>query len=330
MTIEEDMEYGFTKCNSQVLPRFCQFETGTACNVKPNCFMCPHSKMGRSGSAKWSTLIKVIEEIIPYTDACSPFLMQEPLLEPRLIPLLNDIKYTSPSTTISLYTNMALMTEEMAEAILKTRAVGSVSMSFYGPTEELYNKWQPSLDWEQTKENIRRFGRMRNATGRKRPQIELHYLCVKELMYWWPEIYATWQPHVDRICIVPFDTFHGDIPNMGFPEFFNLFHDESTEKSKNPMNYLDDPEKRAPCKRLWNTMSIHFNGDIVPCCIDYQGEMPMGNINKENAKLIWHNDKFNDLRRLHLERRFDEIPMCKNCTVWQYTGDDKWQKKWTE
>ena len=213
---EEDLEYGFKYCNSKTLPTFCQFETGTACNVTPNCLMCVHSEMGRSGSAKWSTLIEIIEEILPYTASCCPFLMQEPLLEPRLVPLLNDIKYTTPTTKIGLYTNMALMTEELAEALLATRALETVSISFYGPTEELYHELQPSLDWEKTKENRRRFVRMRDETGRKTPLIEMHYIAVKELMYWWPEFYEEWKDIVDQLCVVSFDTFHGNIPDVGF------------------------------------------------------------------------------------------------------------------
>lgn len=328
MSIEEDLEYGFTRFSSKKLPQLIQFETGTSCNVVPNCFMCPHSEMGRSGSAKWSTLVEIIEEIVPHAKTCNPFLMQEPLLEPRLINILNDIKYGSPNVKINLYTNMAAMTEELAADILETKAVHNISISFYGPTEEVYNKWQPGLDWETTKANIRRFIRMRDATGRRTPRVDMHMLCVKELMYWWPEFYAEWRPIADQIVVVPFDTFHGNVPDIGFHEFFETFLKGPSQDSGSLIRYTDDPAERAPCQRLWSTFTTLFNGDVVPCCIDFKGEMPMGNVREENAKIIWHNDKYNDLRRLHIERRFDEIPMCRDCNVWQYISSEEWQARW--
>ena len=33
---------------------------------------------------------------------------------------------------------------------------------------------------------------------------------------------------------------------------------------------------------------------------------------------IWNSDKFNELREIHMQKRFDEIPLCKNCIVWEW------------
>ena len=311
---EEDLEYGFKHHHSGVMPTFVQFETETRCNA--NCRMCPKSKMKRRGKATWTTLIEVIEEILPHATETCPFLMQEPLLEPRLIPILNNIRYTTPSVKVTIYTNMAAMTEELARKILETRAVSKICVSFYGPTEEIYRRWQPPLDWHKTKENIKRFIRLRDELGFNKPRVELHVIAAWELYNaeTIPIYQEEWLGVVDQISCVYYDTFCGRMPDLSDPEFRFSDHVE--------------PKERAPCARLWGGLNILSSGDVVPCCLDYEGEYPMGNINKTHVKKIWRGEKFNEFRRLHLERRFDEMPLCRDCIVWKTPSDHKWQQKW--
>lgn len=309
---EEDLEWGFEAYRSRHLPLFLQFETGTKCNT--SCIMCPKQKMTRSGTATWKTLLEVIEEGAPHAAEVCPFLYQEPLLEPRLVAILNNIHTTTPNTQITVYTNMAAMTEELARKILKTRALSKLVISFYGPTEEIYNKWQPGLDWETTKENIRRFVRIRNEMGLKKPYIVMHVIAATELLDHTKAFGEEWAPIVDTIGVVPFDTMGGVIPHMGDPEF--LFPGQTKVL------------ERLPCHRLWGSLTTLFNGDVVACCLDFNGIMPLGNINEEHIHDIWRGETFNELRRLHLERRFDEIPLCKNCMVWKNPSEKNWRAKW--
>jgi len=309
---EEDLEYGFKKFSSGYLPSFLQFETETKCNT--SCIMCPHDKMTRHGKASWKTLIEIMDELIPHASQTCPFLMQEPLLEPRLIPILNNIRYNSPMTKIIIYTNMAAMTEELARKVLATRAVDRLCISFYGPTEEIYSRWQPGLDWETTKENIRRFMRLRGEMKLVKPKVTIHIIGATELILHSPAFHEEWEGIVDELSFVYYDTFCGDVPDLGDPRFRFKDHVE--------------PLERVPCSRLWSGMNILFNGDVTPCCLDYNGSHIMGNINKVHASKIWRGEKFNELRRLHIDRRFDEIRLCKDCTVWKYPTDPNWQLHW--
>ena len=235
--------------DSPPFPKFLQFETATTCNAK--CIMCPHSKMQRRGNrASWSTIGKIIQEAVPKVDAVCPFLMQEPLVEPRLVQILANIKARNPKAQTILYTNMNALTTEQTNKIIDYDLLNELHISFYGPTEALYNKWQPPLKWQQTKDNIKKFHIYRTEHFKTLPKMILHVLAV-------PEIFAAWKgyediaKYVDTMSLVQYDTFHGDMPDYG--------GDQTRFMGRVPAPH-------TPCQRLWSGINIHYDGSVVPCC----------------------------------------------------------------
>lgn len=288
-------------------PAFTQFETGTNCNAK--CLMCPHQKMKRRGTAKWSTLNKVIREAAPKSGSMCPFLMQEPMLEPRLHSILANIKQNNPYCSIVLYSNMNVLHPDI-ERIVQNELLDELHISFYGPTKELYAKWQPPLDWEQTQANIKVFHELRKKHRKTKPVIYLHIITVPELV----DHYKDYQiiKYVDQVSLVPFDTFHGDVPNL------------AGDQTK----YLGTPKERSPCMRLWTGLNVHFDGTVVPCCIDYNEEIKLGNVNTQTLEEIWNSEPYRLLRLKHAQGKWNEIPLCKNCVVHETQFSEEWREFW--
>ena len=273
--------------------------------------MCPHDKMKKRQPAKWSLISKIIRETAPNVDACCPFLMQEPMLEPRLASILANLKQNNPQTTTIVYSNMSKLHPQF-EQIIEQGLLDELHISFYAPTEELYRKYQPPLNRTETLTNIKKAAGYRLKHKRTKPELILHILSIPEII---DNIkgYDDVLPYVDRACNVQYDTFHGDIPDLA--------GDQTV--------YMGKPKKRTPCQRLWGGINIHCNGNVVPCCIDYKEEHVMGNINEESLKDIWTGKRFTEFRKLHLEGKWDSIPMCKNCTVHEYQFSEEWVTFWT-
>lgn len=306
-------EEAFQLYGSSYLPGFCQFETGTKCNT--SCIMCAHRKMKPRPDAKWSTLTRIIDTVIPTATSCCPFLMQEPLTEPRLLKILNNIKVVNPQCSITVYTNMALMNHNYTKAIIDQQRLDKLAISFYGPTEKIYNKVQPGLDWEQTKQNIRGFIKYRDEKGYTKPSVEMHYIVMPLLAENAETFFNEWRGVVDAIYYVHYDNFHGDMPSLP---------DELQRK------YWGEPNpERLPCSRLWKSFNVLSNGDVVPCCIDYDNTIPLSNIMEDEPHDIWRGAKMEKLRQMHIERRFDEIPLCRDCTVWRYEEHPEWINLWS-
>jgi radical SAM protein with 4Fe4S-binding SPASM domain len=292
-------------------PKFLQFETGTTCNA--HCRMCPHDKMKRAGTATWGTIGKIIQEAIPKVDACCPFLMQEPLLEPRLIPILSNIRARNPACKTIIYTNMSVLSDEQIHRIVDYDLLDELHISFYGPTAELYDKWQRGLNWKRTLSNIQRFHAYRQQQHKQLPTITHHVLAVPELFVASQQFSELTAKHVDTIALVQYDTFHGDVADYGGDQtrFFGRA-----------------PAPRTPCQRLWSGINVHFDGNVVPCCIDYNDEHVMGNIHKNTLQEIWEGPAFQKFRSLHAQGRWSEIPMCRRCVVHEYQFNEEWVKFW--
>jgi radical SAM protein with 4Fe4S-binding SPASM domain len=67
------------------------------------------------------------------------------------------------------------------------------------------------------------------------------------------------------------------------------------------------------CDHVVSTITIRYNGDVVPCCYDLTGQMAMGNVNNEFLEQIWNNQKYRILRKSIRTRSY--APMCARCAV---------------
>ncbi|MFX0133541.1 MAG: glycosyltransferase [Candidatus Hodarchaeota archaeon] len=68
------------------------------------------------------------------------------------------------------------------------------------------------------------------------------------------------------------------------------------------------------CISPWVKSNILSNGDVVPCCYDYNAELKVGNINEKPYSQIWMSDSYRNLRRrIHVNK--NTIPKCKECTL---------------
>jgi len=295
-------------------PSFVQFETNNNCNAR--CEFCCYGKMKRPHETMpWSLILKIIDEAIANgAGAFCPFLMQEPLLEPRLIPILRNIKMQNSHIVTTVYSNMSLMTESKAKAILEAGVIDNLEISFYAPTKEIYERLQLPLKYDVVMENIKRFMRIKGEGGYTKPIVNMHYIAMPELYEGAKVFLDMWKPIVDNVGFVHYDNWHGDQPDLENDDYWPVL-----------------PEKeRFPCPRLWHSMQILSNGQVVPCCIDYEGLEPMGNVREWHLKEIWNNQRFQWIRRMHVERRFDEIPLCKDCTLWRYQHPLEWNNFWRQ
>ena len=274
-----------------------QFETDGKCSGR--CAICPKGLgyVPPRQKMSWDTIERLVREVVPQVGWVYPFLYQEPLMEPRLIQILRLIKMVNPRAQTCISTTMAGMTGDLAAQITRSGLLDQMTISFYGPDEETLARYQPGLNFMETSRAIRGFMAARNASGTGKPRVRMHYITTPDLMEKWQEFRSQWTGVVDDIVKVPFDTFCGTI--TGFPEL------------------LCSTAIRAPCYRLTLGMTVLSSGDMVPCCLDFSGMHPLGNINLESPLAIWNGPDMQEIRVLHDAGRFNEIPLCRDCSVWR-------------
>ena len=71
-------------------------------------------------------------------------------------------------------------------------------------------------------------------------------------------------------------------------------------------------------------MIIAQSGKVALCCVDSRVKEEVGDLNKESVYDVWHGDKLNKIRQLHLDGRMTEIPICKDCNFRHIKGYPWW------
>lgn len=288
-----------------------QFETATNCNG--NCTFCTHNHMTPRPPMPLHKIIDLTYHLAHKAKTISPFFMQEPLLEPRLLKILSNVKTFNPRAKVCIYTNMSVYPEKTLTKIMQWGLVDDWFISFYGATKKTHDKLQPTLDYYRTRQNIKKLVKLRNKLRWATPHIYLSFLVTPETL---PQIEKTqkqWTHIVDHIALFPYDSWCGRKP-------YDVEFEESVWGS---------PKQRVPCQQLWNAMHIHCNGNLVPCCMDYDGEHVIGNV-FDDWNLWWNSPKLHDLRMLHQEGKWDEVSMCRDCTKWRYRHKQSWVNKWMD
>ena len=77
------------------------------------------------------------------------------------------------------------------------------------------------------------------------------------------------------------------------------------------------------CSLPWEMMTITWDGDVVPCCFDYNKDYILGNLKKESLHEIWNGDKMQSLR-LEFINNMVENNLCRKCEK-LYLPRDLWE-----
>jgi radical SAM protein with 4Fe4S-binding SPASM domain len=74
-----------------------------------------------------------------------------------------------------------------------------------------------------------------------------------------------------------------------------------------------DKKRYVPCRQLWKTAMINWDGSVLPCCHIYGERYGFGNVFKEKFFSIWNNEKYH-LARKEILNKIERSPtICHTC-----------------
>jgi len=274
-------------------------ENTNHCNAE--CVMCPRDihtrKKGIMGFNFFSRLIK---EISHYKDQVRRVHMHnfgEPLLDKNLYKkarLAKDlgIKY------VYFVTNAYLLNRENSEKLIKS-GVDEIKISFYGVDKSSYNSTMINLDFDTTLDNIKNFFRIRRELNAKNPKVVLQLLpqSVNNL-----EFQSKWMSIFSKIID----------PTIG-----DSLHISHLQNFGDGREYVNIKEKtiRNTCSHPWREIVILQNGNVAPCCFDYNGTIKLGNVEEKSISEIWNSKQYKKIRQDFKELNYYNYPICKKCDV---------------
>ena len=289
--------------NRLKFPRLISLELTNACNAR--CVMCPRDHMSRKiGNMGMDVIEKLCRDAYKKpVQKINMFGFGESLLHPRLIDMINYVKKSLPGVELNLSTNAQLLDDRLASELLSS-GIDKINIDIDGVTKETYERVRKQLKFETVTANINNLIQMRNKLHSR----VVVSVTIIEMDLTKAEIQSfrrLWAGKADIVYVNHYNTWTG------------IFPDRNTPKVK--LNKF-----MAPCKNPWKEMIVNYNGSVAFCCMDFNSTIVIGNIMEQTIEEIWRGEKMEKLRRLHLQGRYNEIPICSRCNEFVFQSNTFW------
>lgn len=285
-------------------PKSVNIENTSFCNS--NCSFCPHDIMKRKkGTMGMELFKKIINQIaeheINYIDIHG---FGEPLLDKKFF---EKVRYAHKKGVKNIRTNtngQLLLGKNNIDNLLSS-GINQIFISFDAFSHETYKKIRPSLNFHIVNNGIETLVYEKKKRGLKKPEIILSFIECELNKKEVKKYLNYWKKKVDFIYVSPLITW---------PDGKERYKEE--EK----MFFRD------PCKLIFTEMQISWTGEVVLCCKDYENEEIIGDLKKQKLINIWQGEKLNKLRKIHLEKKFLKIPICKKCSLNRHNKLSWWHE----
>ncbi len=269
-------------------PPVVRIETTNACNSA--CVMCPHKSMKRPIGVMQRDLYEKIVHECADNDVKVLHLHNfgEPLVDkcfPERVAFAKGLGIRK----VKFFTNGSLLSDEKIEALIDAGA-DEIKVSIDGNSRETYEDIRTGLKYDRVVNNLMRLVEIRGKRGLGRPVIKLNFVLRDDNRHEKKPFYRRWKNLIDRIC---FDDEHN----------WSGKGDESS-----------GGEVLHACLRIWNTFTILWDGRAALCCLDFDGEEILGNLNTQTISEVWHSPGLNEIREMHSRRDFSPIALCRTCS----------------
>jgi MoaA/NifB/PqqE/SkfB family radical SAM enzyme len=207
----------------------------------------------------------------------------EPLLDKTLEDKVMHAKERGLKTYI--ITNGSALTEARGYNLI-VAGLDEMRISFYGMGPDTYNVVMRNLEYERTEQNVLKFLDL----NRGLVKVHISYLVLPENQKDVDKFIHFWEPKVDAI-------------EVWKPHNFGDGRD-----------YRDRTQAKRTCGRPSNgPLQIQWNGEVIPCCYDYNNQIVLGNAFETPILEILYGDKYNALRDAHEKKDFYKFPYCDQC-----------------
>ncbi len=288
--------YKTGKTNVTYLPTRLWIEPTNHCNLR--CKMCPQGQKGvhfEKGFMDVTLFRKLIRQAALFQADVNLFIGGESLLHPKIVEM---IAYCRDQQVPSrLYTNATLLSDDKSKEIILA-GLDHITFSFDGVDKALYEEYRNGAVYEKALDCIQGFLKKKRDLRLATPKVVIQCLELGNesgLRSSRKEFEGLFDSGmVDRFTYIQPHRFAGVYKNV-------------------PVK--GSRKKYSPCAFLWYSMSITWDGSVVPCCIDVFKKHPIGNAGEHSLETLWHSDSMIKLRTLMNEERYSEVELCRECDI---------------
>ena len=211
----------------------------------------------------------------------------EPLLHKDIFRMIEYAKNKGVNYVV-MNTNGTLLTDKMINRIVNSK-LDIIRFSIDGSAETF--KRVRGVELENIEKNIKK---LKIIKEKKRPELKMGVVfTVEEDTEGDAEEYINhWKKIVDHVRLQP-----------------KLITSPRTEVCPEPFG------------KDYGKLVVLWDGRVIPCCVDYNANLMIGNIQNDTIPNLWKSEKLNILREQHLKGEFPDT--CANCNECESNKADK-------
>lgn len=274
-------------------------EISNICNVQ--CSFCPVVERPKD-IMSLSKFKKILKEVVPLTRDVCLHLMGEPLAHPEIKEIFEISKTENASLQI---TTNGLLIKKMKEMLLGSPALRQINFSLQAFKDNF-----PDRPIESYLDPIRDFIL---EAFKSRPDLYINLRL-------WNHGVESFSENEDLIQY--FETHLGfqmkrevDVSNIKSKKVFKegrlYFHFDSRFDWPSP--HFPPQGEKGTCQGLRNHFGIHADGTVVPCCLDKEAVINLGNCFEESVESILNSKRAQTIKEGFEKGRLVE-DLCQKCT----------------
>ncbi len=290
------------------LPVALSIEPTNTCNLAcPDCITGNQEMKRPKGvlSLKSFTLfLSRLPRSIIYLNLC---FQGEPFANPSILSMIKEAK--KKKLYCALSTNGHFNPAITAKGIICS-GLDEITFSLDGTSQITYALYRKNGDFDKVIKTIRELIKQKRNKGIRKPFVKLQFIVFRhneDEIKKFEQLAKTLK--VDQHVI---KSAH--------------LHDPEKEQEKiprqkryaryyvNKRGFVEKLKRQGPCWKAWHSAVVTWQGDVLPCCIDKNGDHVFGNLHEKNLEQVWSGGAFNAFREQLLKNQVD-IDICKKCSM---------------
>ena len=254
---------------------------------------------------------QLINDLHPYLLAMLFWDWGEPFLHPQAYDMIR--LATDKGIKVMASTNGHLFADKEHAANVVKSNLDVLVFSIDGLEQKTYEQFRKSGKLEIVLEGVRNVLHERKKQKKILPLINLRFIVNTFNEHEIPltKVFA----ETLGVDVLTLRKFHSvsDFDNSSNPESCFIPHEKQFQlpkrNSENELTRL----RNNPCKNLWNCPTIHWDGSVCSCFMDYKEQRPLGNLQNEPIQSIWRGTEYKNLRQ-QFKQGWLTTPICNRCS----------------
>ncbi|TLX73898.1 radical SAM protein [Labilibacter sediminis] len=232
----------------------------------------------------------------------------EPIMHPDFFTLVQKTKQRKLLTSTS--TNAHYLSYEQALKVVKS-GLDTLIVSFDGVTQKVYEQYRVGGDIQKVFEGVKNLVKAKRELGQSTPVVVAQFLVFHHNEHQIEDFKnIAFDLGVDKLELKTAQVYdvknkYHILPEQSKFSRYSLQKDGTVELKGSIKN---------KCWKHWSSAVITWDGEVVPCCFDKDGEHALGNVFQTTFNEIWQHSNYYKFRKQVLQNK-EKINICLNCPI---------------